>query len=385
MIALSTRRTLVALATAATFLPAAPALAQTATPAPSASATPTPAATPTAAPTPALTDLTVSRPVIDFGQTVDVTVNGAAGTQVGLFVGNFRAPQGRQIRTATIGADGRSTWTGLRPEDTSLFFVRAADSQVSTAQVTVRVRRAVTIGIEQRTRGIYTFSGQLARAEAGVQVTIARLDDQTKRVTGVASTRTTADGRYVIATSLPQGLAGYYALTEVANGLDAGRSRLYGLLVNTTPSAAPAPVTQSVSLDVGRSSGDVHIFSGAVSPARSVPVTLARVIDGRLVGVAGGRSAANGGYVFRLPVGPGTHFFQVVTATATSRVYGLVVPVAPVVDRSATGAQPADVDCRDFSTQREAQAFHDRYFPQFGDFARLDGNDDDGRACEALP
>ena len=57
-----------------------------------------------------------------------------------------------------------------------------------------------------------------------------------------------------------------------------------------------------------------------------MPVTLARVVSGQLVGVAGGRSAANGGYVFRVPVGPGTHFFQVVTATAKSRVYGLVVP-----------------------------------------------------------
>ena len=50
-----------------------------------------------------------------------------------------------------------------------------------------------------------------------------------------------------------------------------------------------------MSLDVGRSAGNAFVFSGAVSPGRSAPVTLARVVSGRLVGVAGGRSAANGG------------------------------------------------------------------------------------------
>jgi hypothetical protein len=47
--------------------------------------------------------------------------------------------------------------------------------------------------------------------------------------------------------------------------------------------------------------------------------------------------------------------------------------------------RPADRDCSDFRTQAEAQAFHDRYFPYYGDFARLDGSDNDGRACESLP
>lgn len=56
-----------------------------------------------------------------------------------------------------------------------------------------------------------------------------------------------------------------------------------------------------------------------------MPVTLARVVDGRLVGVAGGRSAADGGDVFRVPVAPGTSSFQVVSSTARSRVHGLAV------------------------------------------------------------
>lgn len=319
----SARRTLVALAAAAALLPAAPALARSATPAPSASTAPAPSATPspTATPTPVLTGLAVTRSLIDVGQTVDVTVNGSAGTSVSLFLGNFRAPQGREIRTGTIGSGGSLTWTGLRPEDSSVFFVGVAGSDTSIPGVSVLVRRTVTIGIEQRTRGIYTFSGQVDRAEAGVPVTVARFDGRTKRATGVASTRTSADGRYSISTALPQGLSSYYAIADAANGLDAGRSRLYGLLADTAPAAA-----QTISLDVGRSSGSTYLFSGAVSPGRSVPVTLARVVDGRLVGVTGGRSAANGGYLFRVPVAPGTSFFQVVTATASSRVYGLVVP-----------------------------------------------------------
>ena len=208
------------------------------------------------------------------------------------------------------------------------FFARVAGADTGGTFVDVLVRRIVTIGVAQRSRGTYTFSGQITRAEAGVPVTIARLDDQTGRVTGVAATSTTADGRYTVSTSLPQGIGGYYAIALARSGLEAGRSRLYGLLVNTTPT--PAAV-QAISLDVGRSAGSTYVFSGAVSPGRSVPVTLARVVDGRLVAVAGGRSAANGGYVLRAPVAPGTSFFQVVTATARSRVYGLTVPAAAVV------------------------------------------------------
>lgn len=90
--------------------------------------------------------------------------------------------------------------------------------------------RGVTIGIRQA-GGVYTFSGTLTPAEAGVQVTTARLDGVTGRVTGVASTRTDASGRYVIRTRLPAGFAGFYSLTETKSGINAGRSRLYGLVV----------------------------------------------------------------------------------------------------------------------------------------------------------
>ena len=90
--------------------------------------------------------------------------------------------------------------------------------------------RKVTIGIRQAS-GIYTFSGSISPAEAGVQVTTARLDSVTKRVTGVASTWTDAAGRYTIRTRLPVGFAGFYSLAASTSGVGAGRSRLYGLKV----------------------------------------------------------------------------------------------------------------------------------------------------------
>ena len=170
--------------------------------------------------------IAVDTAVIDFGGTHQLTVTGRAGAAAQLF-GN-----GRVIRTATIPASGQFSWT-LQPGDRTVF--HATVGGVRTANVAVRVRRTVGIGIQQPTRGVYVFSGQLQRPEAGVQVTIARLDSETRRVTGVASTRTTADGRYEIRTSLPVGFAGYYALTSATPQLDAGRSRLYGLIVNTRP------------------------------------------------------------------------------------------------------------------------------------------------------
>jgi uncharacterized protein with LGFP repeats len=90
--------------------------------------------------------------------------------------------------------------------------------------------RDVTIGIKQAS-GVYTFSGKVSPAEAGVQVTTARLDSVTNRVTGVATTRTDAAGRYTIRTRLPVGSAGYFSLAGVNSGIGAGRSRLYGLVV----------------------------------------------------------------------------------------------------------------------------------------------------------
>lgn len=46
---------------------------------------------------------------------------------------------------------------------------------------------------------------------------------------------------------------------------------------------------------------------------------------------------------------------------------------------------PGDIkNCADFKTWREAQAWYNRYFPYYGDVARLDGNND-GWVCVSLP
>ena len=41
-------------------------------------------------------------------------------------------------------------------------------------------------------------------------------------------------------------------------------------------------------------------------------------------------------------------------------------------------------NCSDFARWEEAQAWYERYFPYYGDVARLDRNDD-GVVCESLP
>lgn len=48
-------------------------------------------------------------------------------------------------------------------------------------------------------------------------------------------------------------------------------------------------------------------------------------------------------------------------------------------------ANPGDVvNCGDFSKWRDAQDWYERYFPYYGDVARLDG-DGNGIVCVSLP
>ena len=191
-------------------------------------ARPTPA--PTHTPAPVQPGIAVDATVIEHGDTHLLGVFGRVGSRVQLF-GN-----GRLLRSATLAkgkADGGAYVWRLRPDGRTVF--SAVVDGVRTKTVTVRVRRTASIGVSQ-TSGIYTFSGTVRRPEAGVQVTIARLDSVTRRVAGVASTRTDAAGRYTIRTSLPVGFAGYYALTGVNRSpLEPGRSRLYGLVVRHRP------------------------------------------------------------------------------------------------------------------------------------------------------
>ena len=231
-------RLVIALAIAAALSTATPALAQeTPTPSPTATAEPTvePTAEPTpeptpdweAEPTPIEPDIDVDLRVINYGETHLLAVFGDTGARVDLY-GNDRLIRRDVLEPYEDDDDqfGIAVWE-LQPGVTTTFY--GIVDGVRSPSITVNVRRTVTIGISQAS-GVYTFSGVIARPEAGVQVTVARLDGKTNRVTGVASTKTTADGRYTIRTRLPAGMAGYYALTATQSGLDAGRSRLYGLI-----------------------------------------------------------------------------------------------------------------------------------------------------------
>jgi endonuclease YncB( thermonuclease family) len=65
-------------------------------------------------------------------------------------------------------------------------------------------------------------------------------------------------------------------------------------------------------------------------------------------------------------------------------ITALLAFLAPLLLALATPAGAfTDKDCSDFDTQAEAQAFYDNAGP--GDPHRLDGDDNDGRACESLP
>lgn len=65
-------------------------------------------------------------------------------------------------------------------------------------------------------------------------------------------------------------------------------------------------------------------------------------------------------------------------------VIALLTLLAPLMLSLATPANAfTDKDCSDFATQAEAQRFYDNAGP--GDPHRLDGDDNDGKACESLP
>ena len=60
-------------------------------------------------------------------------------------------------------------------------------------------------------------------------------------------------------------------------------------------------------------------------------------------------------------------------------------PTPPPADGGAAPPNPGNTkNCSDFDTREDAQEWFDRYFPHYGDVARLDRNGD-GQACESLP
>lgn len=73
------------------------------------------------------------------------------------------------------------------------------------------------------------------------------------------------------------------------------------------------------------------------------------------------------------------------SAILTSGVGELTVCGSNVPKPTASPSSPGDTkNCSDFATYGAAQDWYLKYFPKYGDIARLD-YDDDGHACETLP
>jgi hypothetical protein len=70
------------------------------------------------------------------------------------------------------------------------------------------------------------------------------------------------------------------------------------------------------------------------------------------------------------------------------RLHDTSVHIAPPGSGGGSGGQPGNPgdtkNCSDFSTWAQAQSWFNTYFPQYGDVAKLD-QDNDGTACESLP
>ncbi len=254
------RGRLAALVLAAALLPAAPAVAQTATPSPA----------PTASPT----TLSASARTLLHGQTVDVSVQAQPGSTVDLLAYTQPNSTYRVIRTATVGPDSPSlTFVGLRPGGTTRFTAQVRGGSRS-AEVTVAVQRTVTLGVRQTSPGTYTFTGVVERRVEGLPVTLAKvLADG--RVVGVGSTVTGSGGSYGISARLSPGTNLYYALTAPTADLLAGRSRAYGLAVPGAAAARPAAVSPqhggsyvAVYLAVARSADDARLSAARASARR---------------------------------------------------------------------------------------------------------------------
>ncbi|WP_162138940.1 excalibur calcium-binding domain-containing protein [Gryllotalpicola ginsengisoli] len=70
--------------------------------------------------------------------------------------------------------------------------------------------------------------------------------------------------------------------------------------------------------------------------------------------------------------------------TTVSKLSAATAAVTAPATTSSKPARPGDVDCSDFATHAQAQAWFAKYYPYYGDVAGLD-SDNDGSACESLP
>lgn len=105
---------------------------------------------------------------------------------------------------------------------------------------------------------------------------------------------------------------------------------------------------------------------------------LTRILSGCAPGGLSGAQSA----IAPTPAAPATTAGTPVTTSQPPTTTSAAVPAT--TEAGTVPSNPGDSrNCSDFASHDEAQAWFDRYFPHYGDVARLDRNGD-GQACESL-
>ncbi len=174
----------------------------------------------------------------------------------------------------------------------------------------------------------------------------------------------------------------------VSSGIESALASKYGRSAVLRHAGADRYATSAAVNRAVFSTAPTAFFAvGATFPDALAGAALAGALDSPLYVVA--KSCVPGPVLDHvLELNPGSRVMLGGTSVLTTEVGKLVEcsAAAPPPPPSTTPSNPGDSkNCGDFSTQAEAQAWYAKYFPYYGDIANLDGNDNDGRVCEALP
>lgn len=164
---------------------------------------------------------------IVLGERATVQVTGAPGAAVELWAYSRPTTWYSLVRRGVLDATGRASFD-VAPRGNTRLYARVAGRLTHTT--TVDVAQTATLSIS-RVPGAYRFSGQVAPARAGVEVTLMRKPAVGPAV--VASrARTDSAGRYRIDRRFGEaGTYGFYVDTRVTADNTEGRSRTYTLAV----------------------------------------------------------------------------------------------------------------------------------------------------------
>ncbi len=247
---------------------------------------------------------------------------------------------------------------------------------------------AVGVGVEQagelRVRALSDLASRSARLAAGRSGAQpgARVDVYFR----AAGTRQYVDRRDLLATR-----SGAWSTTYVAN-------TDYAVFATAAARRSPVSIVRAAFATISGPArvarGATVVLRGTARPRTRVTVYFRRAGTTRYVARRATTASATGTFrtsyrAYRtyayFATADGVHSTARVTRVVARPVTRPAAPRPPAPRTPTRPARPADRDCSDFSNQAQAQAFYNRYFPYYGDFARLDGNDNDRRACESLP